>query len=262
MVHPLGYNQDVKLADAFILSLNANGVRAASFGCAVACLLGSGLPAGCKSSADNAQTFVSAPATPKASIAETPAAETASDRRRVLICFGDSLTAGYGTESGESYPDELQRLLDAQGYNYHVVNLGVSGETTKDGLERVAGVAARHPEIVVLEFGGNDGLRGLPLEQTQKNLAAMIERLQKSGAQVALAGISLPAEYGPEYVAKINAIYPALAKKYHVRLLPFLLKNVYGVPGDMQDDGHHATAQGNKQVAVNVEMLIKPMLRK
>ena len=152
--------------------------------------------------------------------------------------------------------------MDEQGYHYHVVNDGVSGETTKDGLERVERVAALHPKIVVLEFGGNDGLRGLPLEQTQSNLAAMIEALKKSGTEVVLAGITLPPEYGPDYIAKINAIYPALAKKYHVRLLPFLLQGVYGTPGDMQDDGHHATAQGNKQVAANVEKLIRPLLQK
>jgi acyl-CoA thioesterase-1 len=191
-----------------------------------------------------------------------PAEMAAADTRPIVTCFGDSLTAGYGTEPGESYPDDLQRLFDAQGYRYRVANAGVSGETTKDGVARVERVAAKHPRIVVLEFGGNDGLRGLPLEQTQANLATMIETLQKSGAEVALAGISLPQEYGPDYIAKIDAIYPALAKKYHVRLLPFLLKDVYGVPGDMQDDGHHATAKGNLQVAKNVEGLIKPLLKK
>jgi acyl-CoA thioesterase-1 len=194
--------------------------------------------------------------------AKTLLAADAPDTRPVVACFGDSLTAGYGTEPGESYPDDLQRLFDAQGYRYRVANAGVSGETTKDGVERVERVAAKHPRIVVLEFGGNDGLRGLPLEQTQANLATMIETLQKSGAEVALAGISLPQEYGPDYIAKIDAIYPALAKKYHVRLLPFLLKDVYGVPGYMQEDGHHATAKGNVQVAKNVQGLIKPLLKK
>jgi acyl-CoA thioesterase-1 len=179
-----------------------------------------------------------------------------------LVCFGDSLTAGYGTDAGESYPDQLQKLLDAQGYAYRVVNSGISGNTTKDGLDRIARVVAKHPKIVVLEFGGNDGLRGLPLEQTQANLDEMIERLQKAGATVALAGITLPPDYGKDYIAHINAIYPALAKKYHIRLLPFLLQDVYGVPGDMQGDATHATAKGNKQVAVNVEKLVLPLLKK
>jgi len=211
---------------------------------------------GCKESAGSAETPASAQPAVQPVAAEPP------DTRPLLVCFGDSLTAGYGTESGESYPDDLQRLLDAQGYAYRVVNSGVSGETTKDGVERVTRVAAKHPQIVVLEFGGNDGLRGLPLDQTKANLAAMIEQLQKSGAEVALAGITLPPDYGPEYIAKLDAIYPALAKKYHLRLLPFLLQGVYGVPGDMQDDATHATAKGNKQVAVNVEKLVQPMLKK
>jgi acyl-CoA thioesterase-1 len=262
----VGYNKNVKLADFFILSLKGYELRKVRFaGCVLTGLcIGLG---GCKSEpATEASAPVSAPVTaplqPKTNVEASVADAAASDPRPVILCFGDSLTAGYGTEPGESYPDGLQKLLDAQGYSYRVVNSGVSGETTKDGVERVDHVAARHPKIVVLEFGGNDGLRGLPLEQTQTNLATMIETLQKSGAQVALAGISLPPEYGPDYIAKINAIYPALAKKYKVRLLPFLLKDVYGVPGDMQEDGHHATAKGNKQVAENVEELIKPMLRK
>jgi acyl-CoA thioesterase-1 len=233
---------------------------------AVCCLLaGASLAVtGCKSDADRIEaptnTATSAPAPAPAPTAPPAAADV--DSRPLIVCFGDSLTAGYGTDPGQSYPDALQKRLNAEAYSYRVVNAGVSGETTKDGLERVARVASRHPQIVVLEFGGNDGLRGLPLEQTQNNLASMIETLQKSGAEVALAGITLPPEYGPDYIAKINAIYPALAKKYHVRLLPFLLKDVYGIPGDMQEDGHHATAKGNLGVAATVEKLIQPMLKK
>jgi acyl-CoA thioesterase-1 len=185
-----------------------------------------------------------------------------ADPRPLLVCFGDSLTAGYGTDPGESYPDQLQKLLDAKGYEYRVLNSGISGNTTKDGLDRIERVVAKHPKVVVVEFGGNDGLRGLPLEQTQTNIAEMIERLQKAGATVALAGITLPPDYGKDYIAHINAIYPALAKKYHVRLLPFLLQDVYGVPGDMQGDATHATAKGNKQVAINVENLVLPLLKK
>lgn len=194
--------------------------------------------------------------------AETPAVSSAVDRRPVIVCFGDSLTAGYGTEPGQSYPDDLQPLLQAKGFPYRVVNAGVSGNTTKDGLERVASVLARQPQIVVLEFGGNDGLRGLPVEQTEANLASMVQQLQRGGATVVLAGMTLPPDYGPGYVAKFTAMYPALAKRYKVRLLPFLLQGVYGVAGSMQEDGIHATAQGNKQVAANVEALIEPLLKR
>jgi acyl-CoA thioesterase-1 len=180
----------------------------------------------------------------------------------LLLCFGDSLTAGYGTDLGQSYPDDLQRLLDSQGYHYHVLNDGISGNTTKDGLDRLPRVLAHHPAIVVVEFGGNDGLRGLPLEQTQANLSTILAQLQASGSQIVLAGITLPPSYGPDYIKKFDNIYPTLARQYHIRYIPFLLKDVYGVPGDMQDDATHATAQGNQQVARNIEALLKPLLKK
>ena len=188
-------------------------------------------------------------------------ASTPQAWRPVIVCFGDSLTAGFGTEAGQTYPDELQHILDDSSYPYRVINAGVSGNTTKDGLDRIARVIGEHPQLVVVEFGGNDGLRGLPIEQTKQNLGSIIYKLQGAGAKVALAGITLPPDYGPDYVASFNAMYPALARQYHVPLLPFLLQGVYGVPGDMQDDGIHATAQGNRQVAVNVARLIEPMLR-
>jgi acyl-CoA thioesterase I len=212
---------------------------------------------GCKPANNNAESTASVPAPAPAQSAPTPA-----DTRPLIICFGDSLTAGFGTDLGQSYPDHLQRLLDADGDHYHVVNAGISGNTTKDGLERVQLVIARHPQIVVVEFGGNDGLRGLPIEQTQANLSNMLSQLQASGAEVVLAGITLPPSYGPDYIKKFDAMYPALAKQHHVRFLPFLLKDVYNVPGDMQEDATHATAQGNKQVALNVEALLKPLLKK
>ena len=224
---------------------------------------------GCKPANNNAETTASVPAptqpSPSSPTPTLPATATQSpppSAQDLIICFGDSLTAGFGTDLGQSYPDHLQRLLDAQGYSYHVVNAGISGNTTKDGLERIHLVIARHPQIVVVEFGGNDGLRGLPIEQTQANLSNMLSQLQASGAEVVLAGITLPPSYGPDYIKKFDAMYPALAKQHHVRFLPFLLKDVYNVPGDMQEDATHATAQGNQQVALNVEALLKPLLKK
>jgi acyl-CoA thioesterase-1 len=180
----------------------------------------------------------------------------------IIDCFGDSLTAGHGVDPGQSYPDDLQTLLDNSGYHYRVVNSGISGNTTKDGLDRIQRVIARHPEIVVVEFGGNDGLRGLPIAQTQANLASMIHQLQASGTRIVLAGITLPPDYGPDYIKKFDAMYPALAKQFHVPLLPFILQGVYGVPGDIQPDGIHPTAKGCKQVAANIEDLIRPLLKK
>lgn len=180
----------------------------------------------------------------------------------MIVCFGDSLTAGLGIESTASYPADLQHLLDAAGYRYRVINEGVSGDTTKDGLERIDSVLAHKPQIVVLEFGGNDGLRGLPVSMAQQNIAAIIERLQHAGVKVALAGISLPSQYGADYITHFNGMYPALAKQYRLPLLPFILQDVYGVDGDIQSDGVHPTAQGARQVAANVQKLIQPILKK
>jgi len=192
----------------------------------------------------------------------TPASAHPVDARPILVCFGDSLTAGAGTDPGQSYPDYLQTDLDQRRIRYRVDNQGISGNTTKDGVERLPEVLALHPAVVVVEFGGNDGLRGLPIADTRANLDRIVATIKDSSAQVVLAGISLPPDYGPDYIRQFNAIYPLIAKKYHVPLLPFLLKNVYGVPGLMQSDRTHATAAGNQVVARNLLPLVLPLLKK
>jgi acyl-CoA thioesterase-1 len=184
------------------------------------------------------------------------------DKRPLIVCFGDSLTAGYGTEAGQTYPDYLQADLDSRGYKYRVVNAGISGNTTKDGVERVNDVVAMKPALVVVEFGGNDGLRGLRIEDSRANLDRIIATLKASGTKVVLAGITLPPDYGPDYIKQFNETYTLLAKKYHVPMLPFLLNGVFGVDGMMQRDRTHATAKGNKVVANNVLPLILPLLKK
>jgi acyl-CoA thioesterase I len=211
----------------------------------------------------------SASASPATASALTPAptaptqpAAPARDPRPLLVCFGDSLTAGLGTEPGQSYPDYLQTDLDRLHYRYRVDNEGVSGNTTKDGVERLPDILALHPQIVVVEFGGNDGLRGLPNEDTRANLDQIIAALRRAGIKVALAGITLPPDYGADYVTSFNQNYTALAKKYHIPMLPFLLKNVYGVPGMMQHDDIHATAKGNQIVARNVIPIVLPLLKR
>jgi acyl-CoA thioesterase I len=190
------------------------------------------------------------------------ASNTAHDARPLLVCFGDSLTAGLGTDPGQSYPDYLQADLDAMGYKYRVVNEGISGNTTKDGLERLDSIVALKPAVVVVEFGGNDGLRGLRIEDSRKNLDTIVATLKASGTKVALAGITLPPDYGPDYIKQFNATYTLLAKKYQVPMLPFLLDGVFGVDGMMQADRTHATASGNKVVAKNVLPLVLPLLKK
>jgi len=183
-----------------------------------------------------------------------------ADTRPLIVAFGDSLTAGYGVESGYSYTDFLQKDLDRAGRKYRVVNEGVSGDTTSGGVSRLSAVIRLKPAIVILELGGNDGLRGLPLASTRANLDQMIAALQKSGAKVLLAGITLPPNYGPDYIHKFESIYTDLAAKYKVPLIPFLLEGVAGVPGMMQGDGIHATRQGNEVVAKLVMRSLKPLL--
>ena len=139
---------------------------------------------------------------------------------------------GAGYRAGQSYPDYLQTDLDQLHYRYRVVNEGVSGNTTKDGVERLPEVLALHPAMAVVEFGGNDGLRGLRIEDTRANLDQIVGTLKGAGIKVALAGITLPPDYGPDYIQQFNETYSVLAKKYHVPMLPFLLKNVYGRAGD------------------------------
>ena len=192
----------------------------------------------------------------------SPAAQTApaaTDTRPVVVAFGDSLTAGFGADPGKSYPDFLQQELDRGGYRYRVANAGISGETTTDALERLKTVTALKPAVVIVEFGGNDGLRGLPISTTRSNLDQIIAGLRDSGTQVLLAGMTLPPNYGPEYIAAFQRIYSDLAAKYKVALIPFLLEGVAGT-ARMQRDGLHPTAEGNRLVAATVMRYLRPML--
>jgi acyl-CoA thioesterase-1 len=181
------------------------------------------------------------------------------DNRPRIVAFGDSLTAGHGAPPGASYPDFLQKDLDQAGYHYRVVNAGVSGDTTTDGLARVPSVLAYEPVIVILEFGGNDGLRGLPVATTRTNLERMIVSVQNSGAKVVLAGMTLPPNYGPDYIRPFTRIYPELAARYKTELIPFLLEGVAGTDL-MQRDGLHPKAEGNRLVARNVMEVLKKLL--
>jgi acyl-CoA thioesterase-1 len=189
------------------------------------------------------------------------AAPPSVDTRPVLVAFGDSLTAGYGADPGKSFPDFLQRDLDAQGLKWRVVNLGVSGNTTTDGLSRLNEVLAYKPRVTIVEFGGNDGLRGLPIATTRANLERIIHMLQGAGSKVLLAGMTLPPNYGPDYIQPFQQIYVDLAAKYKVARIPFLLQGVATHTDLMQQDGIHPTAQGNEIVAKTVMRFLKPMLR-
>lgn len=189
-----------------------------------------------------------------------PAPADQIDTRPLIVAFGNSLSAGFGVDPGQSYPDYLQALLDEAGYRYRVVNAGVSGDTTSSGLARAASIAAMKPALVILELGGNDGLRGLPLEETQANLDRIVDVLAPTGATIVLAGMTLPPNYGPDYIARFEAVYRDLAARRKLPLIPFLLEGVARRPELMQSDGIHPTAEGNRLVARTVFGAIVPLL--
>jgi acyl-CoA thioesterase-1 len=186
----------------------------------------------------------------------------AADSRKIVAVFGDSLSAGFGLANGQSFPDQLQKKLDADGDAWRVVNLGISGDTTEGGVSRIDSATSLKPSIVILELGGNDGLRGMPLTATRTNLEQMIDAFQKSGARVVLAGMTLPPNYGAEYIDGFQKIYRDLAAEYKLTLIPFLLSDI--VTKDMryfQADGIHPTAAGAEIVAGTIFRTIKPLLR-
>lgn len=187
---------------------------------------------------------------------------SASDTRPRIVAFGDSLTAGLGVQTGDSYPAQLQRRLDDLGYHYRVINAGVSGDTTAGGLRRVPWILNSKPELVILELGANDGLRGLPLDQTESNLGQIIRRLQEGGTRVILAGMKLPPNYGPDYTASFEAMYRMLAKENRLSLIPFFLQGVGGSSSLNQADGIHPTKEGYTIIVEQVLNVIRPVLDK
>lgn len=189
--------------------------------------------------------------------------EVQKDDRPVIVAFGDSLSAGFGLDVGESYPDFLQKTLDEKGYKYRVVNQGVSGDTTSGGVQRIPQALAEKPEIVILELGGNDGLRGLPVSMSEANLDTLITAFKGAGAKVVLAGITLPKNYGPEYIRDFERMYVTLAAKHKIPRIGFLLEGVATDPKLMLQDQIHPTAEGSKIVANrNVFPVLAPLLRK
>jgi acyl-CoA thioesterase I len=188
------------------------------------------------------------------------AATSASDTRPRIVAFGDSLTAGLGVQVGEAYPAQLQRRLDALNYRYRVVNAGVSGETTAGGLRRVSWILNNKPDLVILELGANDGLRGLSVEQTKHNLRQIIQRLQQDGVRVILAGMKLPPNYGRDYITDFEAIYSALAKEYRLTTIPFFLEGVGGSSSLNQADGIHPTKEGYEIIVEQVLKALRPVL--
>lgn len=186
----------------------------------------------------------------------------AAAERPVLVCFGDSITAGYGLQTGQAYPDYLQKKLDALGYHYTVNNQGTSGATTKDAVASLRSILLLHPEVVLVEFGGNDGLRGLPPDQTRRNLARVLTVLEGAHIKVLFAGITLPPNYGPDYIRQFDSLFRELAQEHRVAFIPMIYKDLVNVPGTIQVDGIHPTAKGSEIIANTLLPALKPLLRK
>jgi acyl-CoA thioesterase I len=193
-----------------------------------------------------------------------PLNASSSDSRKAIVVLGDSLAAGLGLDPGEAFPALLQNKIDKTGWNYTVVNAGVSGDTTAGGLRRIDWLLKRKIDTLILELGGNDGLRGIPVEATRTNLQAIIDhaRHAQPGMRVIVAGMQMPPNMGEEYNRAFQNIFPALAKANDAALIPFLLEGVGGRPELNQPDHIHPTAEGHKIVAENVWKVLKPALMK
>ncbi|MEM7486820.1 MAG: arylesterase [Bacteroidota bacterium] len=183
---------------------------------------------------------------------ENTVAEETSEK--VILFFGDSLTAGYGLELEEAFPALIQNRLDSLGLDYTVINSGLSGETTSGGRNRLNWVLNQKVDVFVLELGANDGLRGIPISETRNNLQAMIDLVRKKNAdtQIVLAGMQIPPNMGPEYTTEFRKIFPDLAEENQISLIPFLLEGVAGIPELNLEDGIHPTPEGHQIVRDNV----------
>lgn len=200
-----------------------------------------------------------------APLAANPAAVTNDASRArppAILVLGDSVSAGYGLESQQGWVNLLQAKLRTQGYGYRVINASVSGETTTGGLARLPRALELHrPKIVIIELGGNDGLRGLPLATSRGNLQKMIELSRAAGAQVLLLGMKIPPNYGPRYAEGFEQVFRELATGYRLAFEPFFLEQIALEPGMMQDDGLHPTAKAQPIMLDTVWPVLQPLLK-
>lgn len=213
----------------------------------------------CNSNSSPSETAKAPAATATAPAAGQPAATTGKKR---LLFFGNSLTAGYGVEPDEAFPALIGDKIDSLKLNYEVINAGLSGETTAGGRSRVGWILRRPVDVFVLELGGNDGLRGLPLTATRENLQGIIDTVRRRSpqAQIVLAGMQIPPNMGQAYATDFKAIYQEIATKNHLVLIPFLLEGVGGDRKLNQADGIHPTPAGHKLVARTVWRTVQPLL--
>src|SRR5438093_3838781 len=211
--------------------------------------------AGSAIASDSGEAATAAP------LSATSSATTRTGKPRI-VALGDSLTAGLGLAPDQAFPAVLQRRLDDEGLTYEVVNAGVSGDTSAGGLRRLDWSLEGDVRILIVALGGNDALRGLPVEELKGNLGRIVERAQARGITVVLAGMEAPPNWGREYDVAFHKVYPALAQQYHVPLIPFLLQNVAGTDALNQPDGIHPTAEGARIVADNVWRVLKPVAQR
>ncbi|MFK7812038.1 MAG: arylesterase [Maribacter sp.] len=193
---------------------------------------------------------------------ELPNESSEAKGTKTILFFGNSLTAGYGLDTKESFPSLIQNRLDSLSLKYTVINAGLSGETTSGGKNRLGWVLKQKVDIFVLELGANDGLRGIPLEETRGNLQTIIDavREKNSETKIILAGMQIPPNMGKEYTTEFRTIFPDLAKKNDLQLIPFLLDGVAGIPDLNLPDGIHPTAAGQKIVRENVWVVLEKIL--
>jgi acyl-CoA thioesterase-1 len=180
-----------------------------------------------------------------------------------ILFLGDSITAGYGLESSQAYPALIQAKINAKGWNFKAINAGQSGDTTAGGLNRLNWLLKSRIDVLLLELGGNDGLRGLPVETSKKNLQAIVDSTKKKypEAKIILAGMKVPPNMGADYAKQFNSIFPELANKNQAALIPFILEGVGGVRELNLADGIHPTAKGHERVAANVWKVMEPVLK-
>jgi acyl-CoA thioesterase-1 len=189
-------------------------------------------------------------------------ASPARGAERVVVALGDSLTAGFGLAEDQAYPALLQARLRRAGFDYQVVNAGVSGDTSAGGLRRLDWVLRSRPEVVIVALGANDGLRGLPISALRDNLTAIVTRLRAAGVRVLLVGMRLPPNYGAAYAGDFAEAFRAVARRTSVAFMPFLLEGVAGDPGLNQADGIHPNVAGQRAVAERVWPALEPLLRR
>jgi len=185
----------------------------------------------------------------------------ASEPKTILV-LGDSIAAGYGLDPDEAFPALIEEKVTAAGLNYKVVNAGVSGDTTAGGLRRINWLLKQSVDVIVIELGGNDGLRGIEPEETAKNLQGIIEKVRQKypAAKIVIAGMQMPDNMGTEYVTKFRELFPRIAKENRAILVPFLLEGVGGKSELNQPDRIHPTAEGHRIIAETVWKVIKPLL--